>query len=82
MMYLWQPKTYLSVDYKWNTVVQHHLRLPCYLCTEKLHLDHAIELVSFLSLEHPYMQKTCDVAEKAILAKKNLRKKCVNRDKM
>ena len=29
-----------------------------------------------------YMQKTCDVAEKAILAEKNLRKKCVNRDKM
>ena len=29
-----------------------------------------------------YMQKTCDVAEKAILAKINLRKKCVNRDKM
>ena len=29
-----------------------------------------------------YMQKTCDVAEKAILAKKNLRKKCVNCDKM
>ena len=29
-----------------------------------------------------YMQKTCDVAEKAILAKKNLQKKCVNRDKM
>ena len=29
-----------------------------------------------------YMQKTCDVAEKAVLAKKNLRKKCVNRDKM
>ena len=29
-----------------------------------------------------YMQKTCDVAEKAILAKKKLRKKCVNRDKM
>ena len=28
-----------------------------------------------------YMQKTCDVAEKAILAKKKLRKKCVNRDK-
>ena len=35
-------------------------------------------LVSFT----PYMQKTCDVAEKAILAKKILRKKCVNRDKM
>ena len=30
----------------------------------------------------PYMQKTCDVAGKAILAKKKLRKKCVNRDKM
>ena len=30
----------------------------------------------------PYMQKTCDVAEKAILAKKKLRKKCVNCDKM
>ena len=29
-----------------------------------------------------YMQKTCDAAEKAILAKKNLQKKCVNRDKM
>ena len=28
-----------------------------------------------------YMQKTCEVAEKAILAKKNLQKKCVNRDK-
>ena len=59
-MYLWQPKTYLSVDYKWNTVVQpHHLRLPCYLCTEKLHLDHAIELVSFLSLEHHHQCKKC-----------------------
>ena len=31
---------------------------------------------------NPYMQKTCDVAGKAILAKINLRKKCVNRDKM
>ena len=29
-----------------------------------------------------YMQKTCDVAEKAILAKKKLPKKCVNRDIM
>ena len=29
-----------------------------------------------------YMQKTCDVAGKAILAKKKLRTKCVNRDKM
>ena len=33
-------------------------------------------------LDRAYMQKTCDVAEKAILAKINLRKKCVNRDKM
>ena len=33
-------------------------------------------------LMKPYMQKTCDVAGKAILAKINLRKKCVNRDKM
>ena len=31
---------------------------------------------------NPYMQKTCDVAGKAILAKINLRKKCVNCDKM
>ena len=31
---------------------------------------------------NPYMQKKCDVAGKAILAKKKLRKKCVNRDKM
>ena len=29
-----------------------------------------------------YMQKTCDVAGKAILDKKKLRKKCVNCDKM
>ena len=29
-----------------------------------------------------YIKKTCDVAEKAILAQKKLRKKCVNRDKM
>ena len=29
-----------------------------------------------------YMQKTCDVVGKAILAKKNLQKKCINRDKM
>ena len=28
-----------------------------------------------------YMQKTCDVAVMAILAKKKLQKKCVNRDK-
>ena len=32
--------------------------------------------------DYPYMQKTCDIAEKAILAKENLPKKCVNRDKM
>ena len=32
--------------------------------------------------QYPYMQKTCDVAVKAILAKKKLRKKCVNRNKM
>ena len=64
MMYLWQPKTYLSVDYKWNTVVQpHHLRLPCYLCTEKLHLDHAIELVSFLSLEHHHQYKSAFISK-------------------
>ena len=34
------------------------------------------------SNEYAYMQKTCDVTEKAILAKKKLRKKCVNRNKM
>ena len=36
----------------------------------------------FVIHRRAYMQKTCDVAEKAILAKKKLRKKCVNRDKM
>ena len=35
-----------------------------------------------VNTSNSYMQKTCDVAEKAILAKKKLRKKCVNRDKM
>ena len=34
------------------------------------------------TLAWPYIQKTCDVAEKAILAKKKLQKKCVNRDKI
>ena len=41
---------------------------------------HFIKVI--LVREETYMQKTCDVAVKAILAKKNLRKKCVNRDKM
>ena len=39
-------------------------------------------LFDILSSSLLYMQKTCDVAVKAILAKKNLRKKCINRDKM
>ena len=51
---------------------------------------HGSKKESFISTEgalrrpmtYAYMQKTCDVAEKAILAKKKLRKKCVNRDKM
>ena len=38
-------------------------------------LDHTI------GSSEAYMQKTCDVAGKAILAKKKLWKKCVNRDK-
>ena len=38
--------------------------------------------LSFEEMTITYMQKTCDVAEKAILAKKNLQKKCVNRNKM
>ena len=46
-------------------------------------LPRALDIVGELLLVVlAYMQKTCDVAEKAILAKKNLRKKCVNRDKM
>ena len=40
------------------------------------------EWTNSTSVLYTYMQKTCDVAEKAILAKKNLQKKCVNRDKM
>ena len=39
-------------------------------------------IIIFSGLFDTYMQKTCDVAAKAILAKKKLRKKCVNRDKM
>ena len=41
-----------------------------------------IMITTMMTTMIPYMQKTCDVTEKAILAKKNLRKKCVNRDKM
>ena len=44
--------------------------------------DYLIQLSRTRGKWESYMQKTCDVAEKAILAKKNLRKKCVNRDKM
>ena len=57
-----------------------------------LHWNHNINMVIIITacstpeLINPcqadtYMQKTCDVAEKAILAKKKLRKNCVNRDK-
>ena len=46
-------------------------------CSKKL-----FKVVVTLPMAESYMQKTCDVAEKAILAKKKLRKKCVNRDKM
>ena len=49
-----------------------------------LQMSSAVSAFQFQKISglRPYMQKTCDVAEKAILAKKNLRKKCVNRDKM
>ena len=65
-----------------------HCSLPTWLVAlfsqVKLHFCSAANAIIapllFSSLS--YMQKTCDVAEKAILAKKNLRKKCVNRDKM
>ena len=39
-------------------------------------------IITIIIITGPYMQKPCDVAGKAILAKINLRKKCVNRDKM
>ena len=45
-------------------------------------LTEFIRSQSLLVRSESYMQKTCDDAVKAILAKKNLRKKCVNRDKM
>ena len=52
----------------------------------KMAAEFIFSVDAHISLMHssgkPYMQKTCDVAEKALLAKKNLRKKCVNRDKM
>ena len=48
---------------------------------DELHCRGGINIHSVEKI-HAYMQKTCDVAELAILAKKNLRKKCVNRDKM
>ena len=52
---------------------EHALRRCC-----KITLESGSEV---LTNDDPYMQKTCDVAGKAILVKKNLRKKCVNRDK-
>ena len=48
----------------------------------KIYDEVVIVMIKVLVMVVAYMQKTCDVAEKAILAKKNLRKKCVNRDKM
>ena len=50
-----------------------------YESEKTIKVKHAI---SYKKLLIAYMQKTCDVAEKAILAKKKLRKKCVNRNKM
>ena len=63
--------------------------LSCYLAQQS-HFSPALSVPSYavselLTLEsyvQAYMQKTCDVAEKTILAKKKLRKKCLNRDKM
>ena len=40
-----------------------------------------IECKNFVGRLDHTCKKTCDVAGKAILAKINLRKKCVNRDK-
>ena len=47
-----------------------------------LNYGQTVLIIIILITTYTYMQKTCDVAEKAILAKKKLRKKCVNRDKM
>ena len=52
-------------------------------CVNKIHSGCVGTLwICILYMYIAYMQKTCDVAEKAILAKKKLRKKGVNRDKM
>ena len=43
-----------------------------------LHEYVCVPALIFVTKVQAYMQKTCDVAEEAILAKKKLRKKCVN----
>ena len=55
-------------------------RQPVIQSAYSFHFLKAIALI--LTKVCSYMQKTCDVTEKAILAQKKLRKKCVNRDKM
>ena len=50
--------------------------------TMMLMMSMTMTMTVMMTMMMAYMQKTCDVAEKAILAKKKLQKKCVNRDKM
>ena len=70
----------LGSDYGLFSTYPKNKVLNTFLIATKNHLkDKTLQEMQMLS---PYMQKTCDVAEKAILAKKKLRKKCVNRDIM
>ena len=56
----------------------------CLNIVNKVLVEHVCWTWLFLKelYKKAYMQKTCDVAKMAILAKKNLQKKCANRDKM
>ena len=72
-----------SMDGWMDGQVSVHVDEPCQidgLTVETFAVDAAADDAD--NNDNAYMQKTCYVAEKAILAKKKLRKKCVNRDKM
>ena len=57
-MYLWHPKTYLSVDYKWNREGSAAKRALGFqvTCVVRLHLDHAINRAKKKSIINTHLQ--------------------------
>ena len=86
----WYPNIQISIETIWvsklNNKTSGSLRnvqpMPLTSCRRLTQASEPFTALTSSVLLFPYMQKTCDVAEKAILAKNNLWKKCVYCDKM